>query len=112
MTHLMEEMRPERGTPHTVQHSPVGADGRCRKVVTKQPTLTVLEELIEDIATRSNSNNAGQPSKEAVVRKLLSKGECARIDLALDFLESLASAAQIALRWRTSKRGGIERLQT
>jgi len=65
------------------------------------------EELIEDLATGSNSNNAGQPSKEAVVRKLLGKRECARIDLALDFLEPLASAAQIGLRWRTSNKGAV-----
>jgi hypothetical protein len=35
IAHLMEEMHPKRGTQHTVQHSPAGADGRCRKVVTK-----------------------------------------------------------------------------
>jgi hypothetical protein len=105
--HLMEEMFPERGTPHTVQDSSIRAERRCRQVVTGQPTLTMREEPIEDFAARSNLGSSGQPSKEAVVRKLLGEGERAGIDLVLDLGNALASAAQIGFRRRTLDRGAV-----
>jgi hypothetical protein len=35
VTHMLEETLSEHGTPHSVQHSSIGTDRRCSKVVTK-----------------------------------------------------------------------------
>jgi hypothetical protein len=69
-------------------------------VVPPKPCRAVREVCVEDVIAQSRIRHATQAPQETVVGKLFFEGECAQVDLALDYFEALSSSTQVSLRGR------------